>query len=814
MLGARRDARKGSPQHRTILITDIEGSNRPDRDDRDLRRLRDAQYRLLYEALDDAGVKRRRGSTHDTGDGCMILLRPEVPKALVLRAVARELPRRLRAHNREAGERLRLRLRVAVHAGEIDWDENGPLGGDLSDAFRLLDSGILRERLSATEAPMVLAVSWTIYHSVVQRGHGGIDPASFTHVVVREKEFDEGAWIHVPAEPDGPGADADAAPAADAGAAARRRWAAAAAVGVVGAGLLAGGLVLFGRGDRGCGPPTELRLVASATMEGVARRVVDGFEQSTRNRDGCLTARVTVAPMPSPAAAVDGFLSGWSGDQLRNVFQPDAWMADSSLEVERVRSTLARAARPGTPTLRNLGSVASSPLVVAVPASTARSLAWPDQPLAWKDVASLARDGELGGHPFVLGRPSPSSSTIGLLATAGLYQGAVGRPELRAADLQTPGPASRIRAVERGLADGGDDQGALLCRLEGSGRAAGGGRMTAVVASEQAVASYNQVGPPGDCAAGAAPRDPLRAFYPSDGTPELDYPLVEVSASWNDPSRAAVVAALFGYLHGDGPRTLLSDSGFRVPGGAGGGWLSSDNGVLLQQPTSAFRQPDETVIPALLDRFEAARRPARVLVAMDVSGSMKLASGSGGTRIEGARDAAARAVSLVDDKDAIGLWRFSTRLKGSQDYQELVPLGSGAAHRARLLGSLGALRATDHDTGLYDTIDAGVRRLRQGLDPGAVNALVVLTDGENDDGDGIGLKELGERLEGGRDRPVQVVVIAFGSVRCQVGGLEGIARMTGGSCHDADQTGLRQAFEDVATSFWGGQPVETRTGGR
>jgi Ca-activated chloride channel homolog len=808
MLGARRDAREASPQHRTILITDIEGSNRPDRDDRDRRHLRDALYRLLDEALRAAGVRRRRTSTHDLGDGCLILLRPEVPKALVLRAVSLELPRRLRAHNRQAAGRLRIRLRVAVHAGEVDWDENGPLGGDLSDGFRLLDSAVLRERLRAADAPMVLVVSRTIYHSVVQRGHGGCDPASFARVMVHEKELDEEAWVHVPAEPADPEAEevdgGDARP--------RRRWIAAAAAGGAGVILLAGGFVLFARGGPACEPPTELRLVASATMEPVARRVVDGFEESTRNRDGCVTARVTVAPMPSAAAVVDGFLSGWSGDQLRNVFQPDAWLADSSLEVERVRSTLARAARPGTPTLRNLGSVASSPLVVAVPASTARSLAWPDQPLAWKDVAALASGGRLGGHPFVLGRPSPSSSTIGLLATAGLYQGAVGRAELRATDLETPGPATRIRAVERGLADGGDDQAALLCRLESSGTAAGGDRMTAVVASEQAVASYNQLGP-GECADGARPRDPLRAFYPSDGTPELDFPLVGVSASWNDASRAAVAASLFAYLRGEGPRTVLADSGFRVPGAAGGR-LSSDNGVLLQQPTSAFRQPDETVIPALLDRFEAARRPARVLVAMDVSGSMKLASGSGGTRVEGARDAAARAVSLVGDKDTIGLWRFSTRLNGSRDYQELVPLGSGATHRERLLGSLAALRATDHDTGLYDTIDAGVRRLRQGIDPGAVNALVVLTDGENDDPQGIGLKALRARLDEGRDRPVQVVVIAFGSVRCQVGGLDEIARMTGGSCHDADRTSLRQAFEEVATSFWGGQPVETRTGGR
>ncbi|HZD73818.1 MAG TPA: hypothetical protein VE776_08030, partial [Actinomycetota bacterium] len=203
-------------------MTDIEGSNRPDRDDRDRRRLRDDLYRLLQAAIGDAGVKRRRVSVHDTGDGCMMLFRPEVPKARVLQAVARDLPRRLHAHNRVVEPPLQLRLRVVVHAGEIDWDERGPLGGDLSDAFRLLDAAVVRERLAATRAPMVLVVSQTIYHSVVQRGYGGIAAGSFSQVLVREKEFEESAWVHVPAAP---------APE-EAGAAGRRRvrrWAVAVA---------------------------------------------------------------------------------------------------------------------------------------------------------------------------------------------------------------------------------------------------------------------------------------------------------------------------------------------------------------------------------------------------------------------------------------------------------------------------------------------------------------------------------------------------------------------------------------------------------
>jgi Ca-activated chloride channel family protein len=676
MRGGRWGERSGAPLHRTILLTDIEGSNRPDRDDRDRRRLRGALYRLLEAALRDAGVKRRRASVRDTGDGCMMLFRPEVSKARVVQAVARDLPRRLRAHNRSADPPLQLRLRVTVHAGEIDWDERGPLGGDLNDAFRLLDAAAVRERLATAQAPMVLVASETIYHGVVQRGYGGLAADSFSQVQVREKEFDQRAWIHVPVEPE----------TDDAGADERRRvrwWAI--AVAVAGAcGLATGGLLLAGRGVGACQAPTELRLVASATMEPVARRLVDGFEQERRDGDGCLTTRVTVARMPSPSVAVDAFVSGWSGDQLREVFQPDAWLADSSLEVERVRSAVARAARPSAPSLRSLGSVASSPLVVAVPASSAAALDWPRQPLAWRDVGELAHGGELGGRAFVLGRPSPSSSTIGLLATTGLYQGAVGSRELRAGDLDGQVAASEIRAVERGLADGGDDQRALLCRLQGSGNAAGSARMTAVIASEQAVASYNQFGAGGDaCGGGGRPRDPLRAFYPSDGTPELDFPMVAVSASWTGTERAAMIASLFRYLQSPGARAALQDSGFRVPGGTGGQRLSSDNGVLLQQPARLLQPPGEDLVGALLDRFQAARRPARVLVAMDVSGSMKLAGGGSGSRIEGARDAATRAVSLVGDKDTIGLWRFSTRLAGSRDYQELVPLGSGASPSLR-----------------------------------------------------------------------------------------------------------------------------------
>ena len=67
-------------------------------------------------------------------------------------------------------------------------------------------------------------------------------------------------------------------------------------------------------------------------------------------------------------------------------------------------------------------------------------------------------------------------------------------------------------------------------------------------------------------------------------------------------------------------------------------------------------------------------------------------------------------------------------------------------------------------TGLYDTIDAAYRETLRTWRKDQQNVLMVMTDGKNEDADGLSLAELGRSLRKLRDRarPVTVILIAYG----------------------------------------------------
>ncbi len=72
----------------------------------------------------------------------------------------------------------RIRVRVVVHAGEVQSDGHGNFGEALDVAFRLLDSAEAKEALRRTSAPLALVVSEDIYHSIVRHGYEGSGPTA------------------------------------------------------------------------------------------------------------------------------------------------------------------------------------------------------------------------------------------------------------------------------------------------------------------------------------------------------------------------------------------------------------------------------------------------------------------------------------------------------------------------------------------------------------------------------------------------------------------------------------------------------------
>jgi hypothetical protein len=162
--------------------------------------------------------------------------------------------------------------------------------------------------------------------------------------------------------------------------------------------------------------------------------------------------------------------------------------------------------------------------------------------------------------------------------------------------------------------------------------------------------------------------------------------------------------------------------------------------------------------------------------------NLAVPTAGGASRAQIAIEAARQGMMLFDDSWSVGLWTFATNLNGAVDHQEIVPIRPMTENRAALVGALQTVRPDpDGFTGLYDTVLAAYQRVREGWDPAAVNSVVLLTDGQNDDPDGISLDELIAALQAIIDPrfPVQVIAIGIGDDVSQAE-LERITNTTGG----------------------------------
>jgi class 3 adenylate cyclase len=188
------------PHYRAIVSVDIEGSTA--RTNPAKARLRKVMYDLFEAALEASGIARHyRDPMIDRGDGILVLIRPvdQAPKTVLLTTFVPTLAVLLYEHNTERPDH-QLRLRAAVHAGDVHYDTQGCYGEALDITFRLLDAPEVKGRLSQTESPLILVVSDDIYRTLIRHQYDGIDERAFEpiHPVQVGTQRHQG-WVHVPA---------------------------------------------------------------------------------------------------------------------------------------------------------------------------------------------------------------------------------------------------------------------------------------------------------------------------------------------------------------------------------------------------------------------------------------------------------------------------------------------------------------------------------------------------------------------------------------------------------------------------------------
>ncbi|MGY1709436.1 VWA domain-containing protein [Geodermatophilus sp. SYSU D00758] len=510
--------------------------------------------------------------------------------------------------------------------------------------------------------------------------------------------------------------------------------------------LAAAGVTWWAVGSGGCDDPAQIRVAVAPEMAPVAEEVLGGG----LGEDVCAEAVVTAQ---EPVATV-GELGTLEASAL-----PHVWVPDSSLWLARTQDEQLEAG----------DSVAVSPVVLATSTTAVDALGWSDSPPGWG--AALAGEQRLAV-------PDLATSAEGLAALGAVRSALGGDADADNAVVQA------VLAAERAGGVSVDD--ALAAGSDGATDA------PLVPVAEQTVYGTNQE------VSGTA----LTAVYPTEGSPYLDYPVVRVGAVGD--ADAAAVDAVVGALTSEAAVTAARQAGFRGPDGAAPPDAGEPLGIRADAPERL--ELDPAAVQALLGRLSSLVAPSRILTVFDVSTSMEAPAGDG-TRATLARDAARSTLSLVPDSYALGLWFFAAEVQEEQDWTEVVPtreLGAsvdGGTQRQALDEALTTIpsRLTPGGTGLYDTTLAAVRAARSDYDPTAVNSVLVVTDGTNEDANGIALEELLSTLESEADpeRPVKVIGVALGPDADQEA-LQQIADVTGGAAYSAvDPADLQTVLFDA-----------------
>lgn len=510
----------------------------------------------------------------------------------------------------------------------------------------------------------------------------------------------------------------------------------------------------------GCPNATQLTLVASPEDILTARELAVAFERDTaRRRYGCPSADIQVYA-ETPLLVREASQGGWSPDDLRSVGpRPDLWLAGSA---QQATTGSAQQATDDQTTV-----VGTSPIVLAVPPSLLIDPRLQElrRTETWMGLLDRARDLD-----WPVRRPDPGLSVSAELATAAIY--------ISGQDLIGLGRARQLeRALTPADAPPGDAIDLLCTQPE-----------AALILTEQQMVRYNAQMALG-CARPVAPDASLRGFYPTDS---LTLTMTMTRLEWTDAGqdqaeRAEEFVAWLGTAAG---REVLNDSALRPVAGHIRDPLSERNGVLPVSPRREY--PEPSVIEEVTELRANAQRPARILLALDASGSMREVVGAGGpTRFDLAKQGITGALRHIGPGDEFALWSF----QGSGGPRKLTGFDSDSAAVQAALGGV----APEGGTPLNRSIVDGVAALVP-ADPERVTALVVLTDGE-DSGSGISREQLVDSV---RDKGVKVFVVATGEASCASHSITDVTELTGGRCLEVNVASLDSRLTALFGVLWGG----------
>jgi Ca-activated chloride channel family protein len=432
-------------------------------------------------------------------------------------------------------------------------------------------------------------------------------------------------------------------------------------------------------------------------------------------------------------------------------------------------------------------SIVRTPLVIAMWEPLAKALGWPQKQIGYSDILELATSGKgwaAYGEPefgaFKLVHTNPDFSTSGLEAVVAEYYSATGKKEgLLENDVSNPRARAQVRGIERSIVHYGDTTLFIADQM----RKAGPGYASAVAMEEVTLLDFNRD-------TGGQPK--LVALYPTEGTFYSDNPFIVMNAPWVSDEQRDGAEAFQKFLAKEISPSVAGDAGFRPADlkAKPAGRVTEANGADPAQPERVLGLPEPRVLAKITESWRLDRKPANVLLVLDTSGSMNEEG-----RLANAKRGLDAFLREVSPNDRVGLMVFSDELR------DLAPIERIAGRQDELRALVRDLPA-DGGTALYDATLEGVKQVDKLRDPDLINAVVVLSDGEDTDS-ASRVEDVVDALDrGDSENRVRVFTIAYGSaVAGAAEALKEIADASGGQAYEGDTEDIEAVYKSISSFF-------------
>lgn len=182
--------------YKFLMSVDARGSGRY-LDNAKLR-MRRRIYACADDAFDSSGVGRSLIHREDRGDGFLAAVDARVPPAQLIGPWLAELYQVLRDGNEELS--VPLGLRVGMHVGPVQHDDDGLAGEAVDQVCRLAESDVTRDVLAHSGRDLVCVVSDSLYQAIVKHGGRFMEPSTYRPARLMLKEGPLTAWYHIPGE--------------------------------------------------------------------------------------------------------------------------------------------------------------------------------------------------------------------------------------------------------------------------------------------------------------------------------------------------------------------------------------------------------------------------------------------------------------------------------------------------------------------------------------------------------------------------------------------------------------------------------------